>query len=222
MDLLLDRRERLGVVGPNGAGKSTLLDLLAQRFAPAEGRVETGPTVRLGYYDQTGRALDPTQRVRDAVAGPSRRPDWQDARLLERFWFDGDAQWAPISTLSGGERRRLQLLLVLAERPNVLLLDEPTNDLDLDTLRSLEDFLDEWPGALLAVSHDRAFLERTVADVVVIDGEHAVDRVPGGYAGMGGGAPCHPYRRHHQASGYQHRRPPAISGESTTAGAPKR
>jgi ATP-binding cassette subfamily F protein uup len=121
--------------------------------------------------------------VRDAVAGPTRRPDWHDAALLERFWFDGDAQWAPIGTLSGGERRRLQLLLVLADRPNVLLLDEPTNDLDLDTLRSLEDFLDDWPGALLVVSHDRAFLERTVADVVVIDGEHAVERVPGGYAG---------------------------------------
>ncbi len=183
VDLLLDPRERLGVVGPNGAGKSTLLDLIARRFPPAEGRVETGPTVRLGYHDQAGRGLDPAQRVRDAVSGPTRQPDWHDAALLERFWFDGDAQWAPIATLSGGERRRLQLLLVLAERPNVLLLDEPTNDLDLDTLRSLEDFLDDWPGALIVVSHDRAFLERTVADVVVIDGDHAVERVPGGYAG---------------------------------------
>ncbi len=183
VDLALDRRERLGIVGPNGAGKSTLLDLIARRFPPTEGRIETGPTVHLGFHDQAGRTLDPAQRVRDAVAGPARRPDWHDAALLERFWFDGDAQWAPIGTLSGGERRRLQLLLVLAERPNVLLLDEPTNDLDLDTLRSLEDFLDDWPGALLVVSHDRAFLERTVADVVVIDHEHAVERVPGGSAG---------------------------------------
>jgi len=183
VDLLLDSRERLGVVGPNGAGKSTLLDLIARRFSPTEGRIESGPTVQLGFHDQAGRRLDPAQRVRDAVAGPTRRPDWHDAALLERFWFDGDAQWAPIGTLSGGERRRLQLLLVLAERPNVLLLDEPTNDLDLDTLRSLEDFLDDWPGALLVVSHDRAFLERTVADVVVIDHEHAVERVPDGYAG---------------------------------------
>ena len=114
-------------------------------------------------------------RVDEAVAGPTRQPDWQDARLLERFWFDADAQWAPIGLLSGGERRRLQLVLVLRARPNVLLLDEPTNDLDLDTLRVLEDFLEDWPGALVVVSHDRAFLERTVADVLVID-----DGTPGG------------------------------------------
>ncbi len=88
---------------------------------------------------------------------------------MERFWFDGDAQFAPISTLSGGERRRLQLLLVLAERPNVLLLDEPTNDLDLDSLRALEDYLDNWPGSLVVVSHDRAFLQRTVEDVIALD-----------------------------------------------------
>ncbi|MCU1353691.1 MAG: putative transporter ATP-binding protein, partial [Acidimicrobiales bacterium] len=182
VDLALDPRERLGVVGPNGAGKSTLLDIVAGRRSPTAGRVVTGTTVRLGFWDQTGADLDPTVRVRDAVAGPSRGADWSDAALLERFWFDGDAQWAPIGTLSGGERRRLQLLLVLAQRPNVLLLDEPTNDLDLDTLRSLEDFLEDWPGALIVVSHDRAFLERTVADVVVIDDHHDVDRVPGGYA----------------------------------------
>ena len=182
VDLLLDPLERLGIAGPNGAGKTTLLDIVAGRLPPTAGRVVTGSTVRLGVYDQTGRALDPTVRVRDAIAGPDRTPDGRDAQLLERFWFDGDAQWAPIGTLSGGERRRLQLLMVLAEQPNVLLLDEPTNDLDLDTLRSLEEFLDDWPGALLVVSHDRAFLERTVTDVVVIDHEHDVARVPGGYA----------------------------------------
>jgi ATP-binding cassette subfamily F protein uup len=182
LDLALDRRERLGIVGANGTGKSTLLDVIAGRLEPRHGHVLRGPTVRIGYYDQTGRALDPAQRVRDAVAGDARQPDWRDARLLERFWFDGDAQWAPIGLLSGGERRRLQLVLVLSERPNVLLLDEPTNDLDLDTLRALEDFLEEWPGALVVVSHDRAFLERTVDDVVVLDGEGGAGRVPGGYA----------------------------------------
>jgi ATP-binding cassette subfamily F protein uup len=182
LELLLDNRERLGIVGPNGGGKSTLLDIIAGRLTPAAGTVETGPTVRLGYYDQIGVTLDLQQRVRDAVAGPTRQPDWTDAALLEQFWFDTDAQWAPIQLLSGGERRRLQLLLVLAAKPNVLLLDEPTNDLDLDTLRVLEDFLDEWPGALVVVSHDRAFLERTVTDIVVIDGHGAAGRRPGGYA----------------------------------------
>ena len=113
---------------------------------------------------------------------PASGPTNEHATLLERFWFDTDAQFAPIGTLSGGERRRLQLLLVLAERPNVLLLDEPTNDLDLDTLRALEDFLDDWPGALVAVSHDRAFLERTVEDVLSLDGQGHAGLVPGGYA----------------------------------------
>jgi ATP-binding cassette subfamily F protein uup len=102
---------------------------------------------------------------------------------MERFWFDGDAQWAEIGTLSGGERRRLQLLLVLAAKPNVLLLDEPTNDLDLDTLRALEDFLDDWPGALVVASHDRTFLDRTVEEVLALDGRGGAALVRGGYAG---------------------------------------
>ncbi|MBK5223569.1 MAG: ABC-F family ATP-binding cassette domain-containing protein [Acidimicrobiia bacterium] len=182
VDQALDRRERLGVVGVNGTGKSTLLDIIAGRIEPIEGHTEVGTTVSLGYYDQLTRELDPQARVRDIVAGPHREPDWTDGRLLERFWFDGDAQFAPVEMLSGGERRRLQLLTVLAAKPNVLLLDEPTNDLDVDTLRVLEDFLDEWPGALLVVSHDRAFLERTVTDVVVLDGSGRAARRPGGYA----------------------------------------
>jgi ABC transport system ATP-binding/permease protein len=177
LDMDLEPGGRLGVIGANGTGKSTLLEILAGQLVPTEGQVERGPTVRLGLYDQTGRQLDPTERVRQAVAGPARQPDWEDARLMEQFWFDGDAQWAPIGTLSGGERRRLQLLLVLAERPNVLLLDEPTNDLDLDTLRVLEDFLDSWPGSLVVVSHDRTLLERTVTDVIAMDGDGRAARV---------------------------------------------
>ena len=140
----------------------------------------------LGTFGQRGIDLDPTMRVDQAVAGPTRLPDWEDARFLERFWFDADAQRAPIGLLSGGERRRLQLVLTLRARPNVLLLDEPTNDLDLDTLRVLEDVLEDWPGAVVVVSHDRAFLERTVADVLVLDDHHPGRRVPGGFGGLGG------------------------------------
>ncbi|MFQ5558109.1 MAG: ABC-F family ATP-binding cassette domain-containing protein, partial [Acidimicrobiales bacterium] len=123
LDLLLDRRERLGVVGANGSGKSTLLEVLEGRRAPLAGRVVHGPTVRVVLHDQRGRDLDPDRRVRDVVAGDGAEPTWWDAGLLERFWFDDDAQWSPVGLLSGGERRRLQLVLTLAARPNVLLLD---------------------------------------------------------------------------------------------------
>ena len=182
LDLLLDRRERLGIVGANGSGKSTLLDVIAGRREPLAGRRVQGPTVAIGLHDQQGRDLDPQMRVRQAIAGDGAEPDWWDVQLLERFWFDSDAQKSPIELLSGGERRRLQLVLTLAAKPNVLLLDEPTNDLDLDTLRALEDFLDHWPGAVIVISHDRTFLDRTVDDVVVIDDGRA-RRWPGGYAG---------------------------------------
>ncbi|MEZ5341838.1 MAG: ATP-binding cassette domain-containing protein [Acidimicrobiales bacterium] len=181
VDLKLDPRERLGIVGPNGAGKTTLLNLMAKRIEPQSGSVRWGSTVELGYYDQHGAALDPTARAREVVAGPNREPDWTDARLLESFWFDKDTQWAQVGTLSGGERRRLQLLTTLAQKPNVLFLDEPTNDLDLESLRALEDFLEDWPGAIVVVSHDRAFLERVVTDALVIDGEGFAGRVAGGY-----------------------------------------
>jgi ATP-binding cassette subfamily F protein uup len=120
--------------------------------------------------------------VHEVVCGVGVKPDWRDVRLMERFWFDADAQRAPVELLSGGERRRLQLVALLMAKPNLLLLDEPTNDLDLDTLRVLEDFLDRWPGTLVVASHDRAFLERTVEDVIVLDGSGSARARPGGYA----------------------------------------
>ena len=180
---LLEPGDRLGIVGPNGAGKSTLLDLISGRLKPTHGHLDIGSTVKIGYYDQLGRELNLNQRVREAVAGDKGQPSIEDNQLMRQFWFDGDTQYAPISTLSGGERRRLQLLLTLIEQPNVLLLDEPTNDLDLDTLRALEDYLDEWPGIVVVVSHDRVFLDRTVIDVLALDGVGGAAVVRGGVAG---------------------------------------
>jgi ABC transport system ATP-binding/permease protein len=182
-DAAFEPGDRIGIVGPNGAGKSTILDLVAGRQQPTAGTIEIGATVRIGYYDQLGRSLDLGQRVRDAVAGDNGEPTIDDVKLMRRFWFDGDSQFARIGTLSGGERRRLQLLLTLIEQPNVLLLDEPTNDLDLDTLRALEEFLDDWPGIAIIVSHDRVFLDRTVNEVLAVDRDGRVRVVPGGVAG---------------------------------------
>ncbi len=168
VDLLLDPRARLGVIGPNGAGKTTFLDVLAGRRPPLEGTVERGTTVQIGYFDQRGIELDPTWTVSDVVAGRGNGLEHRQVALLERFWFEPATHRAPISTLSGGEQRRLQLLALLAAEPNVLLLDEPTNDLDLDTLRALEAWLDDFDGAVVAVTHDRAFLERVVEHVTAI------------------------------------------------------
>jgi ATP-binding cassette subfamily F protein uup len=180
--LVFEPGDRVGVVGANGAGKSTLLDLIAGRLTPTHGRVDRGATVQIGYYDQLGRDLDLTQRVREAIAGDKGEPSLADVALMRRFWFDGDAQFAPIGTLSGGERRRLQLLLTLVPQPNVLLLDEPTNDLDLDTLRAMEDFLDDWPGIVVTVSHDRAFLDRVTDELLALDGKGGVRWIRGGVA----------------------------------------
>ncbi len=192
VDLDLEPGGRLGILGPNGSGKTTLLEIIEGRLAPAEGTVRTAATVQLGYYRQAGVELDPAQRVREAVAAPATQPNWEQARLMERFLFDNDIQQAPIGTLSGGERRRLQLLLVLTRMPNVVLLDEPTNDLDLDTLRALEDHLETWPGSLVVVSHDRALLERTVEDVLVLDGRGGATMALNGYADYAAGRAATP------------------------------
>ncbi|MEM9517375.1 MAG: ABC-F family ATP-binding cassette domain-containing protein, partial [Actinomycetota bacterium] len=189
IDLAIEPGTRLAVVGPNGAGKSTLLEVLAGRREPIAGVVRRGSTVVTGVADQHAATLDPDVIVRELVAGPHGQPDHRDRALLERFWFDTPAQYAPVRMLSGGERRRLQLVMVLAAQPNLLLLDEPTNDLDLDTLRALEDFLDDWPGALVVASHDRTFLDRVADHVLALDPPTSpghpglVRRVPGGVTG---------------------------------------
>ena len=183
VDLLIGPGDRIGVLGANGSGKSSFLNLLAKRLVPSVGTVFVGKTVAIGYYDQHGVDLDPDARVQDVVAGPHRSPgSLADVNLMKRFWFTGNLPFTRVSDLSGGERRRLQLLAVLASNPNALLLDEPTNDLDLDTLRVLEDFLDDWPGTLVVVSHDRAFLDRTVEAALAVGDAGTLTLYPGGVA----------------------------------------
>ncbi|MGH3374303.1 MAG: ABC-F family ATP-binding cassette domain-containing protein [Actinoallomurus sp.] len=177
--------DRVGLVGVNGSGKTTLLRLLEGSVRPRSGRVVTGKTVRLAHLSQELGELDPTRRVLETVAEIRQRitigkREFSAGQMLERFGFRGDAQWTPVGDLSGGERRRLQLLRLLMDEPNVLLLDEPTNDLDIETLTELEDLLDGWPGSLVLVSHDRYFLERVSDHVVALLGDGGVKMLPGG------------------------------------------
>jgi ABC transport system ATP-binding/permease protein len=177
--------DRIGVIGVNGAGKSTLLRMLLGQIAPDAGRVKVGQTVQPAYLSQEVAELDPVLRVLEAVERVARVVDLGGkpttaSSLCDRFGFTGEAQWTRVADLSGGERRRLQLLRLLMSEPNVLLLDEPTNDLDIDTLTALEDVLDGWPGTLLVVSHDRYFLERTTTTTVSLMGDGTVAALPGG------------------------------------------
>ncbi|HWG93866.1 MAG TPA: ABC-F family ATP-binding cassette domain-containing protein [Mycobacteriales bacterium] len=177
--------DRVGVVGVNGAGKSTLLRMLVGQQSPDSGRVRVGVTVKPAYLSQEVAELDPALRVLEAVEEVARVVDLGGkpttaSSLCDRFGFTGEAQWTRVGDLSGGERRRLQLLRLLMSEPNVLLLDEPTNDLDIDTLTALEDVLDGWPGTLLVVSHDRYFLERVTTSTVSLMGDGSVAALPGG------------------------------------------
>lgn len=169
----LTRDDRIGVVGVNGAGKSTLLNLIAGRIQPDSGTVSQGQTIRIGMFSQEGRELDSEMRVIDFIREISNSIQTAEgtlsaSQMLERFLFSGDLQHQKIGKLSGGEKRRVYLLSILMEAPNVLLLDEPTNDLDIETLMILEEYLEEFPGIVIAVSHDRYFLDkmaRTIFEV---------------------------------------------------------
>jgi ATPase subunit of ABC transporter with duplicated ATPase domains len=177
--------DRLAIVGANGAGKSTLLRLLAGRLAPVKGTFVTGSTVRPAFLSQELVELPSQLRVLEAVEEVARRVvlggrELSAAQLAEEFGFDDRRLWTPVGDLSGGERRRLQMLRLLAAEPNVLLFDEPTNDLDTDTLASLEDLLDSWPGTIIVASHDRYLVERVADEVYAMFGDGRLTHLPGG------------------------------------------
>ncbi len=180
------RSDRIGIVGRNGAGKSTLLHLIAGELTPDSGTVDIGATVKIGHFSQEGRELDLNQRVYDFIHDIADEVKTDEGtfsanQMMERFLFPGDLQSVPIGRLSGGERRRLYLLSVLMEAPNVLLLDEPTNDLDVTTLSILEDYLQGFPGPILAVSHDRFFLDKLAESIFEVRGDGEIHRFTGNW-----------------------------------------
>ena len=185
-DFLLQRDDRVGIVGGNGAGKSTLLNLIAGYLTPDTGTVTLGDTVKLGYFSQHARELNPNMTALDYVKEQGDRIETPEgmmtaSRLMDTFLFSGALQHRLIGQLSGGEKRRLFLLGILASAPNVLLLDEPTNDLDIPTMTVLENYLETFPGAIIAVSHDRYFLDRLCTRIFAVEPGGQVRQYPGGY-----------------------------------------
>jgi ATP-binding cassette subfamily F protein uup len=184
----LKRGDRIGIIGANGSGKTTLLDIIARKIQPDAGSVEVGQTLVQGYYDQENRELNDEQRVIDYIREGAERIETADgsfinaSQMLEKFLFPPAVQYDRIARLSGGERRRLYLLRVLMDAPNLLLMDEPTNDLDIQTLVTLEDYLESFAGCLIVVSHDRYFLDRTVEHIFRFEGEGCVRQYPGNYS----------------------------------------
>lgn len=183
----LPRDARIGIVGHNGAGKSTLIKLICGELLPDSGNVVLGDTVRIGYFSQECEKMDPSQRVIDYIKETAERIQTPDgtvtaATMLERFLFTPELQWNHIEKLSGGERKRLYLLKVLMTAPNVLLLDEPTNDLDIATLTILEDYLQSFSGAVIAISHDRYFLDKMASEIWELSGDGCVQRYNGNYS----------------------------------------
>ena len=185
---VLLRNDRIGIVGPNGSGKSSLMDIIAGRLAPTRGTVKVGKTVKIGYFAQHSEFKDADCRVLEYIKNVSDYIETADgtritaAQMLERFLFPPELQWVPVSKLSGGEKRRLYLLSVLMSAPNVLILDEPTNDLDIPTLSVLEDYLDTFNGAVIAVSHDRYFLDRFAGKIFAFMGGGEVRQFIGDYS----------------------------------------
>lgn len=185
-DYIVLRGQRLGIIGPNGCGKSTLIRMIAGVVQPDQGEVEVGETIRIGYFAQEVPDMDNNQRVIDYIRDvaeyiPTRDGKITASMMLERFLFDSAMQYTPIQKLSGGEKRRLYLLKVLMEAPNVLLLDEPGNDLDIPTLTILEDYLSSFNGIVITVSHDRYFLDNVVDRIFAFEGDGHLVQYEGGY-----------------------------------------
>ncbi|MBO5167985.1 MAG: ABC-F family ATP-binding cassette domain-containing protein [Phascolarctobacterium sp.] len=185
---ILLRNDRVGIVGPNGAGKSTLMDIIAGKLQPTSGSMTVGQTVKIGYFSQHSEFPNTNQKVLEYIKEVNNYIDTADgmrisaAQMLERFLFPPDLQWVPVNKLSGGEQRRLYLLRVLMSAPNVLILDEPTNDLDIPTLSVLEDYLDSFAGAVIAVSHDRYFLDRFANKIFALQAGGTLRQYNGGYS----------------------------------------
>ena len=178
--------DRIGIIGPNGAGKSTLLKMIAGWVKPDKGSVDIGQTVKLGYFSQENEPMDLSGRVIDYIRQAGEYVKTKDgsisaSQMLERFLFPSSMQYTTVGKLSGGERRRLYLLRVLMDAPNVLMLDEPTNDLDIQTLTILEDYLDSFQGIVITVSHDRYFLDRVVRRIFAFEGEGKIQQYEGGF-----------------------------------------
>ena len=212
--------DRVGIVGRNGTGKSTLLKLIAGELAPDSGTVELGPTVKLGWFTQEHEEMNEQLRVIEYIREAADQVRTADgtaisaSQMLERFLFDSQMQWAQVATLSGGEKRRLQLLRVLMTAPNVLLLDEPTNDLDIATLTVLEDYLDEFPGVVFVVSHDRYFLDRTTLRILALEGAGRIVGSVGNYSDY--------VRQTERTGGGQAAAEPARAAKEATPDAPAR
>ncbi len=180
------KNDRVGIIGPNGSGKSTLMKMIAGWVQPDSGIIEIGQTVKIGYFSQENEAMDENLKVIDYIRNVAEYVQTKDgsisaSQMLERFLFPGSVQYTTISRLSGGEKRRLYLLRILMDAPNVLLLDEPTNDLDIRTLTILEDYLDSFQGIVITVSHDRYFLDRMVRRIFAFEGDGNVVQYEGGF-----------------------------------------